>query len=180
MARLADGGFVTTRMIDRTGLPLRAEGRLAELVGTITGSVFEWHPGGQLQPVADTELSMPNGIEVSADGRYLYVAATGTQELVRFDRRSTPVVKRVVRLPMRPDNIRWNDEGKLLIAAFCEMPDCALSWSVIEVDPETLALSHVAGADGPAAMLRASAAIKVGNEIWVANNEDRIARLPLN
>jgi sugar lactone lactonase YvrE len=64
--------------------------------GSITGRVFEWHPGGQLQPLVGTELSLPNGIEVSADGRYLFVTATFTQELVRFDRHATPISKRAV------------------------------------------------------------------------------------
>jgi hypothetical protein len=29
-------------------------------------------------------------------------------------------------------------------------------------------------------MQRASAAMRVGNEIWVGSNQDRIARFPLN
>jgi tetratricopeptide (TPR) repeat protein len=53
-------------------------------------------------------------------------------------------------------------------------------WSVVEVDPQTLAVSRLGGADGTAAMQRASAAIRVGDEIWVGSNQDRIARFPLN
>lgn len=180
VARLADGGFVTTRMRPRNA-------STESVRGTISGRVFEWHPGGQLQPLAGTELSLPNGIEVSADQRYLYVAASGTQELVRFDRRATPIGKRTVSTPMGPDNIHWDGNGKLLIAgpnradpATCDGSPCRAGWTVIEVDPETLAVSRLGGADGNAAMQRASAAIRVGNEIWVGSNEDRIARFPLN
>lgn len=180
VARLADGGFVTTRMRDRNT-------SIGSVRGTISGRVFEWHPGGQLQPLAGTELSFPNGIEVSADERYLYVAASGTQELVRFDRRATPIGKRTASMPMGPDNIHWDSNGKLLIAgpnpadpATCSGAACRAGWTVIEVDPETLAFSRLGGADGTAAMQRASAAIRVGNEIWVGSNEDRIARFPLN
>ena len=90
VARLADGGFVTTRMRDQTfrdpaGAP-----------AGITGRLFEWHPGGQLQPLPGTEMSLPNGIDVSKDERYVFVAAIGSRELVRFDRRATPMVKRAV------------------------------------------------------------------------------------
>jgi hypothetical protein len=155
--------------------------------GTISGRVFEWHPGGELQPLAGTELSLPNGIEVSADERYLYVAASGTQELVRFDRRTTPIGKRSVSTPMGPDNIHWDGNGKLIIAgpnpagpATCNGAPCRMGWAVIEVDPDTLEVSRLGGADGTVAMQRASAAIRVGNEIWVGSNEDRIARFPAN
>ena len=180
VARLADGGFVTTRMIDNDTNP-------SSVLGTITGRVFEWHPGGDLLPLAGTELSLPNGIAVSADERYLYVAASGTEELVRFDRRATPMAKRTVATPMGPDNIHWDGNGKLLIAgpysadpASCDAERCSAGWAVIEVDPDTLEISRLGGVDETAAMQWASAAIRVGNEIWVGSNQDRIARFPLN
>ncbi len=181
VAQLADGGFVATRMRDANLRNDEVE------LGTITGRVFEWHPGGQLQPLAGSELSLPNGIDVSQDQRYLFVAATGTRELVRFDLRATPIGKRTASLPMGPDNVHWDGNGKLLIAgrdpvdpAVCDGRGCPSGWTVVEVDPETLTVSRLGGADRSAAMQRASAAIRVGNEIWVGSNQDRIARFPLN
>ena len=179
VARLKDGGFVTTRMRDRNMATDAAR-------GTISGRLFEWHPGGELQPLAGTELSLPNGIEVSADDRYVYVAASGTQELVRFDRSAAPVGKRTLSLPMGPDNVHWDGNGKLVIAgpnpagpATCNGGPCRTGWTVVEVDPEAWTFSRLGGADGTAALQRASSAIRVGNEIWVGSNEDRIARFPL-
>ncbi|MEH6517322.1 MAG: amidohydrolase family protein [Halioglobus sp.] len=179
VAHLADGGFVTTRMIDR-GADFKSA------FGTNTGQVFEWHPGGVLQAVAGTELSFPNGIAVSADEQHLYVTASGTDELVRFDRSATPIGKHAVSMPMGPDNIHWDSRGKLVIAGAqmadpesCPEPLCFAGWEVIEVDPETLAISSLGGADGSSSMQRASAAIRVGHEIW-ASGPDRIARFPLN
>ena len=180
VARLADGGFVTTRMRDQTftnpgGAP-----------AGITGRLFEWHPGGRLQPLAGTELSLPNGIDVSKDERYVFVAAFGSQEVVRFDRRATPMAKRAVSLPMRPDNVHWATDGKLLTAGpnyvaptVCSGAGCATGWSVLEVDPETLAFSRLGGADQTAAMQRVSSAMRVGDDIWVGSNDDRIARFSL-
>lgn len=177
VAQLADGGFVTTRM--------RGKNQLSTPPGEITGHLMEWHPGGQLQALPGTELSRPNGIDVSPDGRYIYVAAA-TQELIRFDRSTNPIGKVAVSTPMRPDNIHWDDSGKLLSAgpnpagsAACASPPCEAGWTAIEVDPETLSITPLGGADGTAAMQRASAAIRVGNEIWVGSNEDRIARFPV-
>jgi hypothetical protein len=176
VARLADGGFVTTRM--------RGQNQTTSAPGEITGHVVEWHPGGQLQALAGTDLSRPNGIDVSPDERYVYVTAA-TREVVRFDRSTTPIGKRAVSTPMSPDNIHWDSNGKLLSAgpnpagpASCASPPCRAGWTAIEIDPETLAVSRLGGADGTAAMQRASAAMRVGNEIWVGSNEDRIGRFP--
>ncbi len=181
VARLADGGFVTTRMRDANFR--RAEGAPAG----ITGRVFEWHPGGQLQSLAGTELSLPNGIDVSKDERYVFVAAIGSQEVVRFDRRATPIGKRAVKLPISPDNVHWATNGKLLTAgpnyvapAVCSGAGCASGWAVLEVDPETLAFSRLGGADQTAAMQRVSSAMRVGDDIWVGSNDDRIARFSLH
>jgi hypothetical protein len=179
VARLPDGGFVTTRMRDHSwqsgGAPIG-----------ITGQLFEWHPGGPLQPLAGSELSLPNGIAASPDGRYVFVAAFGSQEVVRFDRRSTPAVKRTVPVPIRPDNIHWDANGKLLIAGrnyvtalTCRGEGCATGWSVIEFDPETMEFSRLGGADETAALQAASAAARLGDEIWVASNDDRVARFSL-
>ena len=180
VARLADGGFVTTRMRDQnfTG------GRGAP-VG-ITGHLIEWHPGGQPQRLPGTEMSLPNGIDVSTDERYIYVAAIGTQEIVRFDRRTTPMTKRAVSLPIRPDNVHWGPNGELLTAgpnyvppSVCSGAGCGTGWSVLEVDPETLAYKRLGGADQTAAMQAVSSAMRVGDDIWVSSNDDRIARFSL-
>jgi hypothetical protein len=181
VARLADGGFVTTRMRDQT-FTNPAGGAPAG----ITGRLFEWHPGGQLRPLAGTEMSLPNGIDVSKDQRYVFVAAMGTQEVVRFDRRATPMAKRAVSLPIRPDNVHWASDGKLLTAgpnyvapSVCTGAACATGWSVLEVDPETLSFTRLGGADQTAAMQRVSSAMRVGNEIWVGSNDDRVGRFAL-
>lgn len=177
VVRLPDGGFAATRMRD-AGVSI---GSVAP--GSITGRVFEWHPGGQLLPLAGTELSLPNGIEVSSDGRYLYVAASGTRELVRFDRSATPLTKRAVSLPFSLDNVHWDGNGKLIAAggnpvdrSTCSAGNCPSGWTVAEVDPDTFAFARLGGADGRVVMQRASAAIRVGKEIWVGSNQDRIAR----
>jgi len=139
-----------------------------------------------LRPLAGTELSLPNGIDVSKDERYVFVAAIGTQEVVRFDRRSTPLGKRTVSLPISPDNVHWGPDCKLLTAgpnyvapAVCSGAGCASGWSVLEVDPQTLAFSRLGGADQTAAMQRVSSAMRVGDDIWVSSNDDRIARFSL-
>jgi hypothetical protein len=180
VARLSDGGFVTTRMRDKNwqrvpGAPIG-----------ITGRLFEWHPGGEPRPLAGTDMSLPNGIDVSKDERYIFVAAIGGHEVVRFDRRTTPMTKTSVSLPISPDNVHWESNGKLLTAGpnyvapeTCNAASCATGWSVLEVDPETLAFTRLGGADQTAAMQHVSSAMRVGDVIWVGSNDDRVGRFTL-
>jgi hypothetical protein len=180
VARLADGGFVTTKMMD----PSQGFGSIAS--GGITGNVYEWHPGGDVFAVAGTELSGANGIAVSADERFMYVAAFGTREIVKFDRSTTPIGKQTVSVDVVPDNIRWGAPGKLLTAGgnyvapdVCTGQDCASGWSVLEIDAETLAVTRVGGADQNAALQGVSTALQVGANIWVGSfNDDRVAYFP--
>ncbi len=180
VARLGDGGFVTTRMRDANWK--RVEG---VPVG-ITGRLFEWHPGGRLLPLDGTEMSLPNGIDVSKDERYVFVAQMGTHEVVRFDRRAKPMEKRGVALPISPDNVHWASDGKLLTAGpnyvapeACRGSSCRTGWSVLEVDPQTLTFSRLGGADQTAAMQGVSSAMRMRDVMWVGSNDDRIARFPL-
>jgi len=180
VARLADGGFVTTRMRDQNW-----RGGGGAPVG-ITGHLVEWHPGGQPQRLPGTEMSLPNGIDVSKDERYIYVAAIGSREIVRFDRQTSPMTKRAVSLTIRPDNVHWGPEGELLTAGpnyvppeTCSGAGCATGWSVLEVDPQTLAFTRLGGADQTAAMQAVSSAMRVGDDMWVGSNDDRVARFSL-
>jgi len=180
VVRLVDGGFITTSMRDQSyrATPGAPAG--------ITGQLVEWHPGGQPQRLAGTELSLPNGIDISKDERYVFVAAIGSQEIVSFDRRATPLAKRTMSVPIRPDNIHWASNGELLTAGpnyvaptVCSGTGCATGWSVLEVDPETLAFTRLGGADQTAAMQAVSSATLVGDDIWVGSNDDRVARFSL-
>lgn len=180
VARLADGGFVTTKMMDPTA------GFASIASGGITGVVYEWHPGGTVTAIEGTELSGANGIAVSDDERFIYVAAFGTREIVRFDRSSTPIGKQAVSIDIVPDNIRWGSPGKLLTAGgnyvspdVCTGPTCATGWSILEIDAETLAVTRVGGADQNASIQGVSSALQVGNNLWVGSfNDDRIGYLP--
>jgi hypothetical protein len=178
VAILDDGGFLTTKMMD----PL-AGGFAAINAGEITGHVFEWHPGGEVEIVAGTELSGANGIELSADGHYMYVTAMGTREVVRFDRTQNPVSHERISVDIVPDNIRWGAQGRLLTAggnvvdvSQCNGNACATGWSVIEIDADSMSAQKLGGADQHAAIQGVSTALEVDGNIWVGTyNGDRIA-----
>jgi hypothetical protein len=173
---------VTTKMMD----PTDPSGFAGILAGNISGNVYEWHPGGEVTAVPGTELSGANGIELSPDERWLYVAAIGSREIVRFDRASSPVTKISVTVDIRPDNLRWTDEGTLYTVGgnfvppeSCPRAPCAAGWSVLEIDPDTLEAETVEHVDENATLQGASTALAVGDEIWIGTfRGDRVGFLP--
>jgi hypothetical protein len=182
VAILSDSGFVTTKFFDPAvpnSLDLMSQGK-------ITGGVYEWHPGGKVNAIPGTELSGANGIVVSPDNKWIYVAATGSREIVRYDRTQDPVTLEKVPISVWPDNIRWGDDGLLYTAGSnyvppeeCKNPPCETGWSVVSIDPETLEIKRVTGVDQTATMQNASSALVTGNEIWVGTySGDKIGYLP--
>jgi hypothetical protein len=169
VAILPDWGFVTTQFVDRRLPQQQAFGQI--MAGQVNGKVYEWHPGGKVQPVAGTAMSGPNGILVSADGRTLFVAAYGTHEVVRFRREgSGEPVKDVIKLDITPDNLRWNAAGKVLAAGGVHAPGAppgTAGWAVVEIDPQSLAVRKVAGGQKVTGMQGVTAAVDVDKEIWV-------------
>lgn len=182
VAILADGGFVTTKMMD----PTVPNPFALVMSGAITGNVHEWHPGGKVTAVPGTELSGANGIELSPDQRWMFVATIGSSEVVRFDRSSKPMEKKSVKLDIRPDNLRWTANGKLytvggnsIAPGECASPPCSTGWSVYEIEPESLQATRVTSVDQTAALKGASTALAVGDEIWIGTfSGDRMGYLP--
>jgi hypothetical protein len=167
VATLPDGGFITTQFMDRS-LPVNeAMGQVRS--GVVNGALWEWHPHGMVEKIAGTEMSGANGIVVSPDGRTIFVSSYGTHELVRFERTDGGVRRQVAKLPITPDNLHWKAGGKLIIAGpnYPAAGPGDASWSVLEVDPQTLAAKKLAGGPRPAGMLGVTAAIQVGDTIWL-------------
>lgn len=182
VAILSDGGFIATKFFDPT-VP-NAFNKIFQ--GKITGGVYEWHPGGNVNAIQGTALSGANGIEVSTDNKWVYAAATGTREIIRFNRTESPITLERVKINIQPDNIRWGDDGMLYTTGHnyvppeeCNNPTCETGWSVISIDPQTMKTKRITGVDQTATMQNASAAIPLGNNIWIGTySGDRIGYLP--
>lgn len=168
VAILPDWGFVTTKFLDRT-LP-QAESMAQARQGKLNGAIFEWHPGGSVAAIPGTELSAPNGIEVSPDGRTIYVAVFGTHEFVRFRRDGATLRKDAIPVAISPDNVRWTSQGRLLTAGGNYAgPNAPRStgWTVLEVDPDTLATRTAASGGSSKGMQALSVGLAVDGTLWV-------------
>jgi hypothetical protein len=121
VASAADGSLVATILL----LPGKAFSD--SFTGRPTGIVLAWSPGEPgFTPLAGTELPANNGIEVSADGREIYVASSGLHTIVAYSRTNPARKLRTSReLPFTPDNVHLGEDGMLYTAGMeNDVPAC--------------------------------------------------------
>jgi gluconolactonase len=122
--------FSDSRYGDRTGMEIRDEqGRTVE-------GVYRIDPDGQVTRVLGRELERPNGVLVSADDRFLYVADNnnnavgGARKLWRFDLRKDGSIHFPTRRLVYdwgtgrgPDGLKQDQKGRLYVAAGLNRPN---------------------------------------------------------
>ncbi|MET0660129.1 MAG: hypothetical protein ABW110_18460 [Steroidobacteraceae bacterium] len=185
VAPLPSGGFVVTKMMDS---PTDRASFKQLVAGKVTGFVYAWHPGTGLVRLRGTDLSGPNGIETSADGKQIYVSSWGTSEVVRFARDSGYFSEKGrVKLPMRPDNLRWTDEGRLLATGQvlaapdvdCGSMACFAGWAVVDVDFANMQTQTLLDGDANASFSGATVALSLPTQLLIGTfHGDRIAVAP--
>jgi hypothetical protein len=172
---LPDGGFIATNFMARGA---ETAGRARMLAGEDTGELWEWHQGTGWKKILGSETSGPNGVEISSDGRWLYVAAFGNQSLVRLSRGQASIKRESVPLGFRVDNVRWAPDGSLFAAGPGGVAPTQTS-NVVKVDPRTLKVQALIRYPYNDTFRFGTVAIQVGNEIWLGSNRgERIARFP--
>ena len=174
---LADGGFVATDFLARG---IDAASREKMMAGEKNGALWEWRTATGWTKIPGSEAAGANGIEISNDGRWFYVAAWGSQSFFRLSRGQTPAKRDEIPLGFRVDNIRWAADGSLLAAGQGGKPGAQMS-SIVKINPETLAVREVIREPTTPAFGAGTVAVEVGNQIWVGSfRGDRIAIFPAN
>jgi hypothetical protein len=164
-----------------------------------TGAVFEWSPGdAELELVEGTQLPANNGIEVSADGREIYVASSGLQTVVAFSRTNPARQLRTTRpLPFTPDNVHLGVDGRLLTAGMAnDVPECGgppgpehdiprlsacpRGTIAVAIDPATMRDTVIATTDADPKFSNATMVLVADGQAWIGTfSGDKIARAPL-
>ena len=164
-----------------------------------TGGVFEWSPGEPtFTLVAGTELPANNGIEVSADGREIYVASSGLQTIVAFSHSNPARQLRTTRpLPFTPDNVHLGADGRLLTAGMAnDVPECGgppgpqhdipklaacpRPTIAVAIDPATMRDTVIATTTADAKFSNATMVLTAAGQAWIGTfSGDKIARAPL-
>jgi hypothetical protein len=149
------------------------------VTNTRGGNVWEWHTDTGWSLVPGSEDTAPNGLEISEDGEWLYVAGWSEEKITRLSRGRTPVEKEVVQIGFRPDNLRMQADGSMLAAGHTDFLLPTEGFNVARVDPDTLDFTrifHHAFIEGFAA---ATTAMQIGDEIWLGTNRgEMIAYFP--
>jgi len=172
---LADGGFITTNWLPRGGAPDALQKMMA---GEKNGELWEWHTASGWQKVPGSEAAGANGIELSDDGKTIYMAAWGSQSFIRLTRGATPPKRDEIPLGFRVDNIHFARDGTLLAAGQITDPPSRSS-RVVRVDPKTLAVRDVLTLPDNAAFAGNTTAIEVGDQLWLGSYRgNRIAIVP--
>ena len=167
-----DGGFITTNFLPRGA---SADARTKMSNGEKNGELWEWHPHGKWQKVPGSEAAGANGVELSKDGKTIYMAAWGSQSFVRLSRGEKKVSRDEVPLGFRIDNIHWADDDKTLLA----VGQGQGRWIAVKIDPITLKVSEALNREDTAAFGAGTVAAEVGKTWWIGSYlGDRIAIVP--
>jgi hypothetical protein len=189
VAPLPDGGMVVTDMFD----PQDPKAPDKMNAGEITGAVYEWHPHQGYSLVPGSRMSGNNGIEVSPDGKWIYVAAWGNRAVVRLARGgSGPARRDTIRLGFLADNLRRAPNG-LLIVAGQNVPAkqvfscfqshntrCTQPWRIVTWDTAAMRVKPLVSMPGNAEFGDATVGLEDGDTMFVGTfRGDRIAYFPL-
>ncbi len=173
---LPDGGFVATNFLPRGGAPTA----MAQMqTGQKNGELWEWHPGTAWRMVPGSEASGANGLEISPDDKWFYVAAWGSQSFFRLSRGEATPKRDEVNLGFRVDNIRWASDGSILATGQQGAPNAASETVIVKINPETLRVREVLRRASSTEFGFGTVAVEVGRQWWVGSfRSDRIAIFP--
>jgi hypothetical protein len=184
---LPQGGFLTTHMYPKS-FGLRAlYHNFRGIFGSDTGYVFEWQPNRGLKKLPGTDAPFPNGIEVSKDGKDIFLNVYHGNQVRRISRSSG---KRLGEIDVpHPDNITWSDDGHLLVASHvAEVTEiakcfeikkgaCPIAFEIVAIKPDLSGKRRLFHNQGPP-MGAGTAAVSVKNELFIGSFcADRMLRV---
>jgi len=190
VASMRDGTLLAT-------VPLRPGVEIPQaLDGRNTGAVYRWSPGdSSFIEIAGTDLPYPNGIEVSEDEQEFFVASSGLFTVTAYSN-SNPArkLRQSEEMPILPDNLHRDAHGQLITGGLdradtgCGSVDhaspfsleafaaCPRPFSIVSLDPETLAVETLARGPADARFSNITMAVTVGKELWIGTfTGDRVA-----
>jgi len=177
---LPDVGLISTNFQARNA---DATGRGRMMAGENSSEVWEWHPRGEWKKVPGSEAAGPNGLEISQDGKTLYIGGWGSQSLIRLSRGENPPKKDSVNVGFRVDNVRFAPDGMLIATGqrpAAQQGQRGSSHSA-RIDPKTLKAEELLNRPDDDAFATATVAVQIGQELWIGSvRGDRVAIMPMH
>tara|TARA_B100001123_G_scaffold450199_1_gene619148 strand:- start:9262 stop:10311 length:1050 start_codon:yes stop_codon:yes gene_type:complete len=152
---LPGGGFATTA---------------PRIEGEVDSGVWEWHGDSGWSIVPGSENIRPNGLEISPDGSWFYVAGWQDERFVRLSRGQDSVISDAVQLGFRPDNLRFASDGLIYATGHTDFREPTEASNVAWVDPDTLEFERIFQQPYLDGFAAATTALVVREEIWLGTN----------
>jgi hypothetical protein len=169
------------------GVVALPEGGFAATSGP-TNDVWQYQTATGWRRVPGSEGTAPNGLEVSRDGRWLFIAGWAEEKVTRLSRGQTPVKKDVVALGFRPDNLRMSPDGVLFAAGHTDKDGKSIvepreplreTSNAATIDQQKMTVRRVFQHPAMAGFVASTTAVQIGNEMWLGSQRgDRIAYFP--
>lgn len=183
-----DGGFFVTNLCTNIAqnLDLLASGEPS-------GNVLHWQSKeAPLVVVPGSELSGPNGVEISADGEWCFINSWPVRKVVKLSLKKPVQEIYEVETEFMPDNLTWTDDRRFLITTgqnsnayevFTTYSKGAIKlgigFKVIRIDPVTMSYDTLVSYENPSEFGLASAALIIDDDVWVGTaRNDGLAIFP--
>lgn len=185
VAALSDGSFVGTHptALNQAGTP-----SADPLQGRATGWVSHWSPAKGETELPATRLPYPNGVNASADGRYLYINVFGAREVDKYDLAAGKIVA-TAKVDFMPDNLTWTRQGELIAAGVkgargnCPPESntpCIQAFGVARIEPDKMVSAPLFDSGQRPIITGVSVAIEAGSDLYLgAFDGDRVVRMPI-
>ena len=181
---LPEGGFAVTNFMD----PEDNDSARKLQAGKITGNVLEWHKGTGFTAVPNSQMSGANGIEIDLEGKYYFVSAWASKEVVRIARAGHR--RKTIRVGVLADNNAWTWDGRLIVVglamsvadvpACLQNASCPLPFKILEIDPATMATKTLMDERAMTGWA-ATSPRPVNGQLWIGSmGGSRIARYRLD
>lgn len=167
-------------------------------------NIAVWLPGRGWQkfqaykgmtPGAQDGDGFANGVEVSPDEKFIFVADTLRNQVIRFSLDGRE--RESVNLTFTPDNLRWGENGLLYVTGpiwpkwkhagdddkCFQEPICVTGIGVASIDPRTFALKDVVhNKEGVRDKFGApTTALQVGKNLWIGTSRgNRVLIVPID
>jgi hypothetical protein len=142
--------------------------------------VLAWRKQGGWRTVPSGITGLSNGIVISADGRFLYVADWFKRTITQVDLAGAAAY-RTVSVDFMPDNLRWGERGALWVAGqngsvqdvfncfTSQRSSCGLASGVAKIEPRTMTVTCHQPLPATPQFSSATTALQLGQELWLGS-----------
>jgi hypothetical protein len=118
---------------------------------------------------------------LSRDGQWAFVNSWPGESVTYMPLNPSSGKSREVKLDFKPDNIRWSQDGKLVVTGhvttidrimncgFGDGADCAIDYKSAEIDPVTLRVLPLFDGKGTQQFGAATIGLKTGGSLWLGS-----------